>query len=146
MNLKNIRLLADIMSTSGLTKIEVTEGDINILLEKSPGIVSAAPAAVRSPANPAADSLPENRPSMLDFNKIIEVRSPIVGVFYASSTPGGEPFVRVGTKVKKGDVLCIVEAMKLMNEITSDTDGEIADICIKSGDIAEYGQVLFKMF
>jgi acetyl-CoA carboxylase biotin carboxyl carrier protein len=146
MNLDNIRLLADILSASGLTKIEVTEGDTKILLEKSPGIVSAAPAVVRAPAAPAAEALQESRSATLDFNKIIEVRSPIVGVFYASSTPGGEPFVKVGMKVKKGDVLCIVEAMKLMNEITAETDGEIADICIKNGDIAEYGQVLFKMF
>ena len=81
-----------------------------------------------------------------DFNDLQEIKSPMVGVFYEAPAEGAAPFVKVGDKVKKGDVLCIVEAMKLMNEIVSDCDGEILDICVKNGDVVEYGQTLFKIF
>lgn len=74
-----------------------------------------------------------------------EVKSPLVGTFYSSSTPGGKPYVEVGSKVKKGDVLCIVEAMKIMNEITSDFDGEIIEILRKDEDIVEFGMTIFKI-
>ena len=73
------------------------------------------------------------------------VKSPMVGTFYSKSSPESTPFVKVGDKVKKGDVLCIVEAMKLMNEIESEFDGEIAEICAKDEDIVEYGMTLFKI-
>ncbi|MCL1989071.1 MAG: acetyl-CoA carboxylase biotin carboxyl carrier protein [Firmicutes bacterium] len=73
------------------------------------------------------------------------VKSPMVGVFYASSSPDAAPFVRIGDNVQKGDVLCILEAMKLMNEIHAEKDGKIVDICVKNGDLVEYGQIMFKM-
>ena len=69
----------------------------------------------------------------------------MVGVFYASPSPDAKPFVEVGQKVKKGDVVCIIEAMKLMNELTADQDGEVVDICVSNGDVVEYGQPLFKL-
>ncbi len=145
MNIENIKLLAEILKAGGLTKIEVTEGETKILLEKAvPDYPKAAPAA-KAPALNTAEPT-ETKTATLDFNKIIEVKAPIVGVFYASSSPDTAPFVSVGSKVKKGDILCIIEAMKLMNEITAECDGEIADICIKNGEIAEYGQILFKMY
>ena len=75
----------------------------------------------------------------------VEVKSPIVGVFYSAHSPDAEPFVSIGAPVKKGDVLCIIETMKLLNEITADRDGMIADVCLKNGDVVEYGQVLFKL-
>ncbi len=70
----------------------------------------------------------------------------MVGVFYEAPSPEAEPFVKVGSKVKKGDVLCVVEAMKLLNEITADADGEIVDVCVENGQLVEYGQVLYKIF
>ena len=73
------------------------------------------------------------------------VKSPMVGTFYTKSSPTAEPFVKVGDRVKKGDVLCIIEAMKLMNEIESDVDGEIVEICYNDEDLVEYGSVLFKI-
>ncbi len=73
------------------------------------------------------------------------VKSPMVGTFYSSSSPNDKPFVKVGDKVTKGQVLCIVEAMKLMNEIESDFDGEIVEICVKNEDVVEYGTPLFKL-
>ena len=88
----------------------------------------------------------ESGAQSVDFNNLIEVKSPLVGVYYAAPSPDAETFVSIGSKVKKGDVLCIIETMKLMNEIMAEQDGEIVDICVKNGDIAEFGQVLFKMF
>ena len=74
-----------------------------------------------------------------------EVKSPMVGTFYSAPSPKDEPYVKVGDKVKKGDVLCVVEAMKLMNEIESEFDGEIVEICVKNEDMVEYGTTLFKI-
>ena len=82
----------------------------------------------------------------MDFNDVTGVVSPMVGVFYAAPAPAEKPFVAVGDRVKKGDVLCVIEAMKLMNEITADRDGEVVDICVQNGDMVEYGQTLFKLF
>lgn len=146
MNIKHIKDLARIMESSGLTAIEVTEGDSRIRLEKSAGAARAEHPAVHAPGIPAAPAVPAASGEVVNFNNIIEVKSPMVGVFYASPTPDAEPFVRVGKKVKKGDVLCIVEAMKIMNEITSEQDGEIVDICVKNGEVVEFSQILFKIF
>jgi acetyl-CoA carboxylase biotin carboxyl carrier protein len=74
-----------------------------------------------------------------------EVKSPMVGVFFNAPSPDAEPFVRIGDSVKKGDVLCILEAMKLMNEIPAEIEGTVTDICVKNGDVVEFGQVLFKI-
>ena len=81
----------------------------------------------------------------MDFNHLTQVKSPLVGVFYAAPAPDAAPFVKVGDTVKKGDVLCIVEAMKLMNEIVAETDGVVVDICAGNGDVVEFGQTLFKL-
>ena len=86
----------------------------------------------------------EENTTLIDMD-LKEVKSPLVGTFYSSSTPGGKSYVEVGSKVKKGDVLCIVEAMKIMNEITSDFDGEIVDILRKDEDIVEFGMTIFKI-
>jgi len=74
-----------------------------------------------------------------------EIKSPMVGVFFAAPSPDSEPFVKIGDTVKKGDVLCILEAMKLMNEITAEQDGKITSICAENGDVVEFGQVLFNI-
>ena len=73
------------------------------------------------------------------------VKSPLVGTYYAAATPGGEPYVKVGSKVKKGDVLCIIEAMKIMNEITSEFDGEVVEVLRSDEEIVEFGMELFKI-
>jgi len=158
MNLENIKALADVLCTKGLSAIEVGEGENRIRIEKE---ISGAPQAqdVKTPvqvtashaetitAAPAAlPTVDEGINQSVDFNNLTEVKSPLVGVYYAAPSPDAETFVSIGSKVKKGDILCIIETMKLMNEITAEQDGEIVDICIKNGDIAEFGQVLFKMF
>ena len=143
MTVDDIKQLAEILTAYGLSKLEYWSGERSILLEKAAPVAGAcAPAAVPQPAVAS----PAKAEPTLDFNNIIEVRSPIVGVFYEAPAPGAEPFVKVGSRVKKGDVLCIVEAMKLMNEVVAEVDGEVVDVCVKNGEIVEYGQVLFKMF
>lgn len=141
MNVNEIRELAEIAKSCGLTALQVNEGEISIRLERAGQCapVAAAPQAgqeVQAPAKPD---------SPIDFNKVYEVKASLVGVFYASPAPDAPPFVAVGSKVKKGDVLCVIEAMKLMNEIVCDRDGEVADVCVRTGDVVEYGQTLFKL-
>jgi acetyl-CoA carboxylase biotin carboxyl carrier protein len=143
MNIKNVKSLVQIMEASGLTAIEVSEGDTRIRLERAAG----GPASAAAPVQAApAEVLAPAEEGVVDFNNVFEVKSPMVGIFYTAPKPGAEPFVKIGDRVKKGDVLCIIEAMKLMNEITAETDGEIVDICAVEGQIVEFSQVLFKIF
>ncbi|MBS5645338.1 MAG: acetyl-CoA carboxylase biotin carboxyl carrier protein [Clostridiales bacterium] len=149
MNIKQIKSLADILKESDLSVLDISEGELRIHMERgtaaAPAAVVAAPAAVLTETAPAESLLPEDRSSELDFNDAKDIKAPMVGVFYSAPSPGATPYVSIGSKVKKGDVLCIIEAMKLMNEITSDFDGEIVDICAMDGDVVEYGQPLFKI-
>ncbi|MDR3238564.1 MAG: acetyl-CoA carboxylase biotin carboxyl carrier protein [Clostridiales bacterium] len=144
-----VAALAEIMRQFGLTRLEARDGEI--ILEKTPGTIvpvttAANPFASAATASEPLQYFPEARSgSPVDFNRLTEVRSPIVGVFYIAPSPDSPAFVTVGGQVKKGDILCIIEAMKLMNEIAAEQDGEIVDICLNNGDIAEFGQVLFKM-
>ena len=154
MNIKQIKALAQILAQNDLSALEINEGETRIRLERTvaqsaaqAGAVLVAPpmpAAAAQSAQEAPASAPVEDPGV-DFNDVFEAKSPLVGVFYAAPSPGAEPFVRVGSRVKKGDVLCIVEAMKLMNEITAEFDGEVVDICVHNGDVVEYGQTLFKL-
>jgi len=159
MNIENIKALADVLSAKGLSAIEVGEGDSRIRIERDiSGTSSSSQSKINPAQTPAAaedSSVTETSESSVtdstiteqsaDKSNMIEIKSPLVGVYYAAPSPEAETFVSIGSKVKKGDVLCIIETMKLMNEITAEQDGEIIDICIKNGDIAEYGQILFKM-
>ena len=100
-----------------------------------------APADATDGASGADDG---DRP--LDMTKVVAVKAPMVGVFYAAPAPGAEPFVHVGSKVKKGDTLCVIEAMKAMNEVTAEVDGEVVDVCASDGELVEYGCVLMKLY
>ena len=141
MKMSDIRTLAELVEKHGLTALDYAEGEAHIRIERTPAPVAAAvPAAPAPAAEPVKDE-----DAGADFNAAKMVLSPMVGVFYASPSPSDPPFVTVGSKVKKGDVLCIIEAMKLMNEITAEEDGEIIDICAANGSVVEYGQILFKL-
>jgi len=137
MKINDIKALAELVSKNNLSALEYSEGETHLRIENAPRTVTAAPAVEAAPVA-AADA-------GADFNAAKMVTSPMVGVFYASPSPTDPPFVTVGSKVKKGDVLCIIEAMKLMNEITAEEDGEIIDICATNGSVVEYGQILFKL-
>ena len=149
MNIKQIRELAQIAAENGLSAIEIAEGENRVRIERAVAAPAAVPAVVSMPAPMAAPTAPAPAPAAeetnVDFNRTREIKSPMVGVFYAAPSPDAKPFVEVGSKVKKGDVVCIVEAMKLMNEISAEFDGEVVDICVHNGDVVEYGQTLFKL-
>ena len=152
MKMSDIRTLAELVEKHGLTALDYAEGEAHIRIERTPAPVAAAVPAAPAvhAAAPAAAPAPAAEPvkdedAGADFNAAKMVLSPMVGVFYASPSPSDPPFVTVGSKVKKGDVLCIIEAMKLMNEITAEEDGEIIDICAANGSVVEYGQILFKL-
>ena len=141
MNLEEIRALAAIVKENGLESLTLSEGDWHLSIKmptvSSPTFAAAAPAA----ATPDRASTP----SATSFSAENAVSSPRVGVFYASPSPDAAPYVTVGSKVKKGDVLCIIEAMKLMNEIQAEKDGEIAEVCVENGQVVEFGQLLFRL-
>ena len=147
MDLEQIKSLADILTAHGLTVLEISDGDEKIRLEKSVPLpineIHAVKPDIQPAVLPPANVVPDD--ASLNFNNLFEVKSPLVGVFYAAPSPDSEPYTHIGAKVKKGDILCLVEAMKLMNEITAERDGEIVDVCLRDGDIAEFGQVLFKI-
>ena len=164
MDLETLRGFADLMEERGLTRIKLEEPDLTLELESEgagatqppawpafppamPAACPAAPAAaVAAPAAPAtAEPAAPTAPAQI-ASGATEVCAPMVGVFYVAPSPGAEPFVHVGSKVKKGETLCILEAMKLMNEVVAECDGEIAEICANDGDLVEYGRVLFRIY
>ena len=145
MDLNEIKKLADLMCEMALTEIELEEGGKRIKLRKeivfaskergaapviSPHVEQEAVAAIETKAEAGRYAL---------------IRSPIVGTFYKAASPDADPYVEIGDIVKKGQVLCIVEAMKLMNEIESDVDGKVVEICVEDGTAVEYGKPLFRI-
>lgn len=144
-----VKALAQLMQESGLSSLEIRENDCYIKLERATqpqNILPAAPATTVLSASPSQTtvSMPDDDPGM-DFNNVRLVTAPMVGVFYAAPAPDRGPFVTVGSHVREGDTLCIIEAMKLMNEITAECEGEIVDVCAANGDVVEFGQTLFKI-
>lgn len=130
----DIRKYAQLMKELELTGLEITDNNQVVRLERN---APAATAPVAAPAEPIA--APEKQESG------ISVISPIVGLFYAAPAENAEPYVALGDRVKKGQALCIVEAMKLMNEITAEFDGTIEKICVANGQMVEYGTELFRI-
>ncbi|MDR3084949.1 MAG: acetyl-CoA carboxylase biotin carboxyl carrier protein [Christensenellaceae bacterium] len=154
MNIREIRALAKLLAEQNLSVLEVQEGDFSLKLRRDGAMGAGQPQPAPIPAAQAVkgaeidddprQELPEGLEMGLDFNKAKEISSPMVGVFYQSPAPGEKPFVGRGSKVKAGDVLCIIESMKLLNEISAKEDGEIVDILVRDGDVVEFGQALFK--
>ena len=132
----NIRKYAELMKELGLTGLEITEENSKVRLERS----LAAPAEETLYSVPGAAANMQTAAGSKDY---ISVKSPIVGIFYTAPGEGEAPFVSVGDRVKKGQTLGIVEAMKLMHEITCEQNGIVKEICAQNGDAVEYGQKLF---
>ena len=137
MNETDIRKYAGLMQELGLTGLEITEDNKVVRLERNVPVAAGETILV----NPVGAS-PVLPPVESDY---ISVKSSIVGVFYAAPVENAAPYVSVGDHVKKGQVLCIVEAMKLMNEITAEEDGVISDICVTTGQVVEFGTELFRI-
>ena len=136
MNESDIRKYANLMSELGLTGLEVTENDRVVRLERNPAPQTAAPVQTVQVGDAPQSAANED---------LIEISSPMVGVFYAAPAEDADPYVQVGDRVKKGQTLCIVEAMKLMNEIVAETDGQIVEICAQNGQVVDFGCPLFRI-
>ena len=156
MDSKRLAEIADVMEDRGLTRVRVEEPDgTAVELERAsvaqPVAVpmpmpSAMAAPVAAPAvAPAAPEPAAQAPAAAPEPKGTEVTAPMVGVFYAAPAPGAEPFVHVGSKVKAGETLCIIEAMKVLNEVTAEADGEVLEICVADGDLVEFGSCLMRI-
>ncbi len=138
-----IEKLAKIIADNGLTEISLEDGEQAITIRKDlpeVNMVASSPAVAAPQAAPAAAQAAPAKQTEEPKGKAIT--SPMVGTFYAASSPEANPFVEVGSNVNVGDVVCIIEAMKLMNEIKSEQAGKVVQICVKNGDPVEYGQVL----
>ena len=136
MNESDIRKYANLMSELGLTGLEVTENDRVVRLERNPAPQTAAPVQTVQVGDVPQSAANED---------LIEISSPMVGMFYAAPAEDADPYVQVGDRVKKGQTLCIVEAMKLMNEIVAETDGQIVEICAQNGQVVDFGCPLFRI-
>ncbi len=155
MNIDELKQILDIIREHGITEFELEREDGKLRVRKAGGApaVEAEGAALRVAATPAAPTAAVSpaRPSgptpvggtLEESSDVMIVKSPIVGSFYRAPEPGARPFVEVGTIVKKGQVLCIIEAMKLMNEINSEYDGEVVAIFAENGQAVQYGERLF---
>lgn len=151
MDLRKLKTLIDLVAESGITELEITEGDGTVRIVKSlpptqpvmmaPQVQTVAAAPAAAPAQPAAAAAPAApaAPAIQGH----AVKAPMVGTFYRSPNPGASPFVEVGQSVKEGDPLCIIEAMKLLNEIEAEKSGVIKEILVENGEPVEYGQPLF---
>ena len=149
MDLRKIKKLIELLQESALTEMEITEGDNTIRLSRATGQVISAPvqmAPVPQVANAVATLQPGSQAAAADTSKQISgavVASPMVGTYYDAASPDAEPFVKVGSRVSKGDTLCIVEAMKTFNQIESEFDGVVKAIHKSSGNPVEFGEPLF---
>ena len=147
MDLRKLKTLIDLVSESGVAELEIREGEDHVRIV-NPTRASAAAlqpqtvitAAAPAPAAPVATAAPAPEAPAAEKKTI---NSPMVGTFYRSPSPGAKPFVEVGQKVAAGDTVCIIEAMKLLNEIEAETDGVIREILVENGSPVEFGQPLF---
>jgi len=152
MDLRKLKTLIDLVSDSNVSELEITEAEGKVRIVKGGGAVvhSYAPApvyAAHAPAPvgaaPAAAPVAAPAPAAVEVETGHIVKSPMVGTFYRSSSPGAKPFIEVGSVVKEGDTICIIEAMKILNEIEADKSGTISRILCDNGQAVEYGQPLF---
>lgn len=155
MDLRKLKTLIDLVSESNVSELEITEAEGKVRIVKSSGApvvvaapVAAAPAVVAAPvaATAAASSAPvaaaaaDAAPAAESTGHV--VKSPMVGTFYRSASPGAKPFIEVGSVVKEGDTICIIEAMKILNEIEADKSGTVTQILAENGQAVEYGHPL----
>ena len=144
MDLKKVKELIDIMKENDLVELEVVDGDKKVHL-KGPQVAVPAMAHLPMPAAPVAAAAAEPALTEAVDDGLIKIESPIVGTFYQESSPDSDPYVKVGDQVDGDTVVCIIEAMKVMNEIKAETSGVIVEVCCKDGQAIEFGQVLFKV-
>jgi acetyl-CoA carboxylase biotin carboxyl carrier protein len=153
MDIRKVKKLIELLEESGVSEIEIKEGEESVRISRHPtGTVhtvaapiayAPAPAAAGVPAPAAAAPATSGAAPVPTYPPDQLVTAPMVGTFYSAPAPGAKPFVEVGSEVKQGDVLCIIEAMKMMNQIECDKAGRVVSILVKNGDPVEFGQTLF---
>jgi len=147
MDIRKVKKLIELLEESGISELEISEGEESVRISRHPRMAMQAPMAMASPmlqAAPAAPAMPatsagEHKPR----NDEHTVTSPMVGTYYSAASPGAKAFVEIGTEIKVGQILCIIEAMKMMNQIESDKAGRVTAILAKNGEPVEFGQPLF---
>jgi len=154
MDIRKVKKLIELLDESGIAEIEITEGEESVRISRyaqnapvAPAIVAPIAAAAPAPipaatAASAPAAAPVAAPAEVEDDGF-EVSAPMVGTYYSASSPGAAPYVQVGDRISEGDTLCIIEAMKMMNQIESDVSGIVKSIRIQNGDPVEFGQTLF---
>lgn len=147
MDLRKLKTLIDLVSESNVSELEITEAEGKVRIVKGGGapVVMQAPVAlapVPVAGQPAAAAAPVAAPAAPAESAGHAVKSPMVGTFYRAASPGGKPFVEIGSQVKQGETICIIEAMKILNEIEADKSGTVMQILCENGQAVEYGQPL----
>jgi acetyl-CoA carboxylase biotin carboxyl carrier protein len=148
MDIRKVKKLIELLEESGIAELEISEGEESVRISRHPRTISvpaaapmnqavplAAPPTPKLPATAAGEHKPRNDDQT--------ITSPMVGTYYSASAPGAKPFVEIGMEIKVGQILCIIEAMKMMNQIESDKTGRITAILAKNGEPVEFGQPLF---
>jgi acetyl-CoA carboxylase biotin carboxyl carrier protein len=148
MDIRKVKKLIELLEESGISEIEISEGEESVRISRypKPGSVAltAAPVAAPAPAPAAAAASPAAPPEPASAPvRGQQVTAPMVGTFYSGPAPGSKPFVEIGTEVKPGDTLCVIEAMKMMNQIESEFAGRVVSILVENGSPVEFGQPLF---
>jgi acetyl-CoA carboxylase biotin carboxyl carrier protein len=151
MDLRKLKTLIDLVSESNVSELEITEAEGKVRIVKGgggngqmfapPGVSAGAASAQALPATAAPQAAPAPAAPAAPAGHV--VKSPMVGTFYRAASPGGKPFIELGAQVKEGDTICIIEAMKILNEIDADKAGTITQILAENGQAVEYGQPLF---
>lgn len=151
--LENVRRLVQMMVDNNLNELTVVEGQTRVELKRGLAMVTSGYSGVPTagmpmmppPAVAPAPAAPAASPAATKADNLIEITSPMVGTYYGSPSPDSPPFVKVGARISGDSVVCIVEAMKVMNEIKAECSGEIAEVCVENAQPVEYGQVLFRV-
>jgi len=147
MDIRKVKKLIELLEESGISELEISEGEESVRISRHPRMAMQAPIAMGSPmlqAAPLSAAMPatsagEHKPR----NDEHTVTSPMVGTYYSAASPGAKAFVEIGTEIKVGQILCIIEAMKMMNQIESDKAGRVTAVLAKNGEPVEFGQPLF---
>jgi len=147
MDLRKLKKLIDLVEASGISELELTEGEEKVKISRNNGVLHQPQLVQSQPQSQLVQSQPQSiKTEETEISSAVvgdTINSPMVGSFYRAASPDSSPFVDVGATVKKGDVLCIIEAMKLLNEIESDHDGIIKKILVENGQPVEFGEPLF---
>jgi len=139
MEIDDIKQLVQLMVENDLSELDITDGQKKISLKRGPsGVPIVTVPAQQAPAGPAAAP-------QVAGEELLEIRSPMVGTFYSAPSPDSDPYVTIGSQVGDDTVVCIIEAMKVMNEIKAECSGAVVEVCVKNAQPVEYGQVLFRV-